>query len=212
MEEKDKMDKMENMEMTDNPEMTESPDNGTEEDGRIQRVDFGNTDSRNRFDDSLYCRFGEPVDSDQLKGKFKDRYVLFYSDLSGRPFPITKTFLKWNRLEKEDIIRKAYPRMERIHVAEFTGQTDGIAPDYVVYEDRCGAAALLLDEFFVRLSREQNLLIVPHDLDHLWVYRLNGAGPLSVREKAKAAEIAKQADSMYYYDAMNEEIHRLKVD
>ena len=180
-----------------------------------QRIDLSRPDMRERFDASLYCRFGETEDPDLLKGKYKDRYVLFYSDLTGKPFAITKTFLKWNRLDRQEVIEKAYPKEERIHIREFKQETDGIKPDYVVYEERCGAAALLLEKAFVRLSREQNLLIVPKTDEYLWVYRLNGTGPLSIREKTKAVEIAnslKADTSLYYYDAMNEAIHRVKVD
>ena len=141
--------------------------------------------------------------------------MLFYSDLSGSPFPITKMFVKWNHLDKEEIIANAYPKNERIHISDFKGETAGVNPDYIVTEERCGAAVLLLEEVFRKLSREQNLLLVPQDKGQVWVYRLNGTGPLSVREKAKALEIAQEvqdASSLYYYDAMNEEIHRLKVD
>lgn len=175
--------------------------------------DFSKPEIKAKFDDSLYCRFGESEDPDLLKGKYKDRYVLFYSDLGGKAFPITKSFLRWNRLDRQDVIAKAAPKKDRLFVEPFKGEAPGIQPDYVVYEERCGAAALLLEEAFVQISREQNLLIAPQGEDVLWVYRLNGAGPLSIREKAKAVEIAKNAkSSLYYYDALNEEIHRVKVD
>lgn len=178
-----------------------------------QLFDFSKPESKAKFEESLYCRFGEaPDDPDLLKGKYKDRYVLFYSDLGGKPFPITKSFLKWNHLDKQEVIAKAGPKKDRFFIEEFKGETDGVKPDYVVYEERCGAAALLREDAFVKLSREQNLLIAPRGNDCLWVYRLNGAGPLSIREKAKAVEIAKNAEGLYYYDALNEEIHRVKVD
>ena len=181
-------------------------------DKKQRMIDLSNPYTREKFNDSLYCRFGTSEDPDVLKGKYKDRYVLFYSDYTGRPFPITKTFLRWNHLEREEVIEKAYPKEERIHVSEFKGETEGVKPDYVVHEERCGAAALLLTKAFTKLSREQNLLIAPRGNEYLWVYRLNGTGPMSIREKAKAVEIAKNAGSLYYYDALNEEIHRVKVN
>ena len=158
------------------------------------------------FLSSLYCRFDEESIPGRIRGKYKDLYVYFFD---GSDNPITKEFIEKNGLSEQEIIEAAMPKKERVHISEYTGGVEP-RPDQVVYEDKCGAAVLMLDEVVKDVAREQNVLLVPQGDMFLLVYRLGGT--LDNRVKKRIVEVGKVFPRMYLYDMMAEEVRRVSVE